>query len=120
MAGEIIPAEVHPKGWGREVWVVNNSKYCGKIMHLNAGKQCSIHYHKVKDETFHVLSGMLELHLFKGGYPEEQSVVVMKQGDTVHIPTGLVHRFRGIEDSMILEISTQHFEEDSYRHLKGD
>ena len=39
----------------------------------------------------------------------------MVTGDSVHIPPRLKHRFTGVEDSKIIEISTQHFEDDSYR-----
>ena len=49
--------EIHPKGWGRELWIANSELYCGKILELNEDKRCSIHYHKLKDETFYILSG---------------------------------------------------------------
>ena len=49
--------EIHPKGWGHEKWIVNTDKYCGKILFFEEGKQCSWHYHKLKDETFYVQSG---------------------------------------------------------------
>ena len=45
---------------------------------------------------------------------------VMKPGDSLEISPGLVHRFSGIADSEIVEFSTQHFEEDSYRIEKGE
>ena len=45
--------EIHKKGWGYENWLVNTELYCGKILHFNHGKQCSLHYHKIKDETFY-------------------------------------------------------------------
>lgn len=112
--------EVHPKGWGRELWIVNSDLYCGKIMELDKGKRCSIHYHKIKDETFHILSGSVQINLFPDGYPGEPKVLFMKPRESVHIPQMLIHQFIGIEDSKILEISTKHFEEDSYRLLKGD
>ena len=51
--------EIHPKGWGHEKWIVNEEKYCGKILFFEAGKRCSWHYHKIKDETFYVQSGEL-------------------------------------------------------------
>ena len=33
--------ERHEKGWGYELWIVNNNLYCGKILHFNNGKKCS-------------------------------------------------------------------------------
>ena len=38
------------KGWGRETWLHNDEKYCGKILFFNAGKKCSLHYHKLKSK----------------------------------------------------------------------
>lgn len=25
------------KGWGWEIWIVNKSEYCGKLLHMNEG-----------------------------------------------------------------------------------
>ena len=44
------------KVWGREEWIVNNEKYCGKKLILKKGYSCSMHHHKIKDETFYILS----------------------------------------------------------------
>lgn len=115
--------ERHEKGWGYEEWITNNEKYCGKILHFNKGKQCSIHYHKIKDETFYLLGGRFELLLSDS--PEEYekgniSRVIMASRETVHLWPGRVHQMTALEDSDLLEISTQHFEEDSYRLVKGD
>ena len=30
-----------PKGWGYEKWIVNNDKYCGKLLFFNKGKKKS-------------------------------------------------------------------------------
>ena len=111
---------IHPKGWGRELWIANNELYCSKILEVNKGKKCSIHYHKIKDETFCILDGVVEMRIWEDGYPGEQTTIIMRKDDTLHIPVGLPHQFFGIENSKILEVSTQHFEEDSYRYVRGD
>ena len=41
--------------------------------------------------------------------------VDMDVGSVEHIKPEMYHSFIGVEDSEILEISTQHFEDDSYR-----
>ena len=97
-----------PKIWGYEKWMENNDKYCSKILSLNKGYQCSLHYHKEKDETFLIKSGHVRLEM-------GDEVIHMREGNFVRIPPGTKHRFTGIEDSMILEISTHHDEADSYR-----
>jgi hypothetical protein len=48
------PVNVVPKTWGREVWIVNNETYCGKILYITAGKTGSLHYHRHKTETFYL------------------------------------------------------------------
>ncbi len=109
-----------PKGWGHELWLANKPAYCGKLLVVKKGKQCSWHYHKLKDETFYLQSGKILLT-----YGMDDSMVSSKQrvlepGMCIHIPPGLRHRFFGQEDSVIIEISTKHFEEDSIRVIKGD
>lgn len=109
-----------PKGWGFEKWLVNNEKYCGKLLYFVKGKKCSWHYHKIKDEVFFIQSGKL---LVK--YGTEQDItkaneIILERGDTFHVKTGLVHQMLALEDTELFEFSTQHFDEDSYRVEKGD
>lgn len=129
-AGQQIVA----KTWGYEEWIVNFDKYCGKILHLNKNHFCSFHAHKLKEETFHVLYGKVGLVYCSeprvsngeidftdyGNDIDDLSFpkwITMHPGMSFHIPIGLYHRFYGLENSKILEISTQHFESDSYRAL---
>jgi len=100
--------EVHEKGWGEEHWIANNSLYCGKILKLNQAYRCSMHYHKIKDETFHILSGQVFMECGNQSF-------VMRIGDSIDVSVGKRHRFTGLASSEILEVSTQHFENDSYR-----
>jgi mannose-6-phosphate isomerase-like protein (cupin superfamily) len=112
--------KIVPKGWGYEKWIVNNEKYCGKLLRIVKGKKLSWHFHKIKDEVMYVQSGSIRIHY---GYDENISkskIVDLNAGDSFHIPTGLIHRITAHEDSDIFEFSTQHFDEDSYRIEKGD
>src|SRR5216684_4232866 len=54
------------KVWGSEQWLRNDDKYCMKILTLKAGYQSSLHMHKVKVETFLVVSGAVKLEVIKG------------------------------------------------------
>jgi len=98
---------VVPKEWGEEHWIVNRG-YCGKKLILRRGFRCSLHLHPVKDETFHVDRGAVFLELAGEGH-------VLRAGDTRHIPTGTPHRFTGLEESVILEFSTHHDDDDVVR-----
>ena len=96
------------KVWGYEIWMVNSEKYCGKILNLKKGYRCSLHQHFIKDETFYILEGKVLMQIV-------DVIKTMNVNESVHIPPRTIHRFTGLEDSKIIEISTQHFEEDSYR-----
>lgn len=112
--------EFVPKGWGYEKWIVNNEMYCGKLLFFKKGKRCSWHYHKLKDETFYLQSGLISLY---HGFDEDLSVAeitVLTEGSKFHIPVGLKHQMVALEDSVLFEFSTQHFDSDSYRVIKGD
>jgi rfaE bifunctional protein kinase chain/domain len=100
--------EIVPKLWGYEKWIENNDNYCSKLLSLNKGYQCSLHYHKVKDETFIVTKGHVRLEV-------EDKVYHLQEGGFMRIPPGTKHRFTGIEDSLIIEVSTHHEDSDSYR-----
>lgn len=98
---------IMPKLWGHEEWIVN-SEYCGKKLVLNEGFCCSLHYHKIKDETFYIASG-------KVGFQLNDEHFILTPGDSLLISPGTKHRFYGLENSEIFEFSTHHMEDDSYR-----
>lgn len=109
-----------PKGWGFERWITNNEKYCGKLLFVAKGKKLSWHYHKIKDEVMYLQSGFIKIQF---GWDEDinkAELVLLHPGESFHIPTGLIHRIEGIEDSNVFEFSTQHFDSDSYRLISGD
>ena len=105
------------KGWGYELWIHNDEKYCGKLLFFSKGKKCSLHYHKLKHETFYVQSGSLKCTFIYGDNTEN---VMFSPGDVKEIHPGLIHQMEAIEDTVMFEFSTQHFDEDSYRLQKGD
>ena len=121
VSGDIkIDIKFVPKGWGFEKWIVNNEEYCGKLLYLVKGKKCSWHFHKLKDEVFYVQSGRV---LVK--YSDEDDIgaameLILGPGDNFHVYRGLRHRMIALEDSEIFEFSTQHFDEDSHRLIRGD
>ena len=109
-----------PKGWGFEKWIVNNQEYCGKLLYFVKGKRCSWHYHKLKDETFYVQSGSILLKYYDKDDIAHAHDIILKKGDKFHIYRGLRHQMLALEDTELFEFSTEHFDEDSYRVIKGD
>ena len=106
-------AETIQKVWGLEELCVNNEKYCAKLLHLHRDYQCSVHFHKEKDETFYIMEGKV---LMEVGTEEPY---VMHPGDSVRIRPGVSHRFTGVTCAIILEVSTTDKKEDSYRSTQS-
>lgn len=113
-------SKIVPKGWGHEVWIVNKQEYCGKLLFIKEGKQCSWHYHKVKDETFYLQSGKILLKFSESDDRDSSEEVILSPGDSFYIPIGLRHQMFALEDSELFEFSTQHFDNDSNRVILGD
>jgi quercetin dioxygenase-like cupin family protein len=113
------PIKDVPKGWGGEIWIVNNKEYCGKILKFNKGSKFSMHYHIEKEETFFVSKGKLLLKSINLQNADEYFNEI-NAGDVVDIPRFAPHQLTALEDSEIIEFSTHHEDSDSYRIAKGD
>jgi len=46
--------------------------------------------------------------------------LILNPGDKFYVYPGLRHQMLALEDSELFEFSTEHFDEDSYRVIKGD
>ena len=114
------PIHIEPKGWGREVWIANSPLYCGKILEIRRGKRCSLHYHKLKTESFFLRSGRLRIRVKQTSGDETIEEFEMEAGQCMDVPPGLVHQMEALEDAELFEFSTQHFNSDSHRLEKGD
>ena len=109
-----------PKGWGFEKWIHNSDKYCGKLLYFAKGRKCSWHFHKIKDEVFYIQSGKIIVRYSDGNDLSKAKEIILSPGDNFHIYTGLRHQMEAVEDTELFEFSTQHFDSDSYRIVKGD
>jgi quercetin dioxygenase-like cupin family protein len=112
--GLIMPVDMNyvPKRWGWELWIWNNEKYCGKKLFIKQGHHLSYHSHKLKDEVLYVESGRI---IFTHNLNEEIESLEMPAGYAFHVSPGVTHQMQALEDTILLEFSTQHFDEDSYR-----
>tara|TARA_Y100000592_G_C5361940_1_gene264112 strand:+ start:379 stop:726 length:348 start_codon:yes stop_codon:yes gene_type:complete len=109
-----------PKGWGFEKWIVNCDEYCGKLLYMVKDRRCSWHYHIKKDEVFYIQSGKLLVKYSDHDDLELAEEIILGPGDNFHVYRGLRHQMIAIEDTELFEFSTQHFDSDSYRIIKGD
>ncbi|MBI5804233.1 cupin domain-containing protein [Candidatus Pacearchaeota archaeon] len=100
------------KVWGSEEWIVNNERYCGKILNLKKGFQSSLHHHKNKHETFYILKGKVLIEV-------EGNEKIMNAGDVQLLEPNTKHRFTPLVDSKIIEFSTHHDDKDTYRDIES-
>lgn len=99
------------KVWGSEQWYVNTDKYCLKHLYLKSGYRCSTHHHKIKDETFVLISGHALLCLKNTSF----NPFLMEHNIAYHVAPETWHYFAGLSDAVIVEVSTHHDDKDSYR-----
>ena len=115
-----LPMTHVDKGWGWERWIVNCEEYCGKLLFFEKGKRGSWHYHKLQDEVFYLHSGKLLVKYSEDDDLEAANEIVLSAGKNFHVYRGLRHQMLALEDTELFEFSTQHFDSDSYRIIKGD
>lgn len=115
-----LPIKYVDKGWGFEHWIVNKEEYCGKLLFFEKGKRCSWHYHKIKDEVFYLQSGKMLIKYSDKDSLEGATELILGSGENFYVYPGLRHQMIALENSELFEFSTQHFDSDSYRIVKGD
>ena len=108
----------HTHIWGAEEWIINTDQYCGKLLWIKSGFQSSLHYHKIKTETFLCLRGTVLVEYYPKGTEHKKEITVLKgwARDAIHLPNGVPHRFMAkSEDALVVEFSTYHSDEDVVR-----
>jgi mannose-6-phosphate isomerase len=92
------------KPWGEERIFAETVRYAGKLILIRAGESLSYQVHNHKDETVHVLNGVLGLQAERDG---RRIDLKLSPGETFHIPPGTKHRmFAEDTDCLLVEVST--------------
>ena len=107
------------KKWGSELIIHNDDDYCGKLLKFNKGGKFSMHFHMQKKETWYVKEGEFILR-----YIDTENATTHTErigvNTIVEIYPGDPHQLIALTEGLIFEISTEHFDTDSYRIEKGD
>jgi len=103
-----------PKGWGHEIIFENNELYCGKLLVFKKDCNFSMHYHLIKDETWYVQEGEF-LYRWIDTETGEVHENKLRKGDSVRQFPGQPHQVMALTDGILFEVSTEHFDSDSYR-----
>jgi mannose-6-phosphate isomerase-like protein (cupin superfamily) len=99
-----VAVERIEKPWGYEIVFAHSERYAGKVIFVRAGEQLSLQFHRTKDETVYVQSGRIELEIGDPGGTLDTEVV--GPGHAFRLRPGVVHRWRALEDAVVIEAST--------------
>ncbi len=97
----------HFRQFGAIIINVINREYCKKLIIVLPGQKHPLHIHKVKEETFQLLYGDLQVEMSDGVHP-------MKAGDIQTVLRGEKHAFSSLNGAIFEEVSTTHVKNDSY------
>jgi len=98
------------KPWGYELIWAEADHYVGKVLFVKAGESLSLQFHRVKDESWLVQEGRAKLELGSAGDPVLKQEVI-GAGATFRFRPGTVHRVTALEDTTIVEVSTNHLDD---------
>jgi mannose-6-phosphate isomerase-like protein (cupin superfamily) len=110
-------SKVVKKGWGLEIHFVNNDKYCLKYLIFFKGRKFSLHVHAVKQELWFCSWGSFNCTIIDDS---GLSIFKFSAGDKIELKPGIIHMIEATTNSIITEVSTTDYPEDSIRFLKGD
>jgi mannose-6-phosphate isomerase len=98
------------KPWGYELIWAEADDYVGKVLFVKAGESLSLQFHRVKDESWLVQQGRAKLELGSAG-DAMLAQEVIGAGATFRFRPGTVHRLTALEDTTIVEVSTNHLDD---------
>ena len=92
------------KPWGKEELLSLTNNYAMKRITIQAGHRLSLQYHKQKEETIYVVSGIL----LNWHSDDDDDYLVIKEGEMYHCPPNTVHRFGAdaTQDVILIECSS--------------
>ena len=96
--------------WGFFHQFTKNEHCTVKIISIKKGQSMHYQYHKYRSEQWYVISGRIAVT--KG---IETSILIPNTSVTIQV--GEKHKMEGIDDSVVLEISRGHFDEQDIVHL---
>ena len=103
--GWVDRVRIVPKPWGHEeIFALVEGRFCGKVLHVNAGEALSLQYHERKEEVIAVQSGRCRMQV--GAHESAMEAHDLGPGDSVHLPAGARHRVEALTDVVLLEVST--------------
>lgn len=117
-----VPEQTIEKEWGWEYILpsrpVHGNNYTTKIMEVKPGFKCSLHIHRLKNESFVLVQGAMEVELYAPDSTKHTTVLAEPMSSVV-VPLCTPHTFSVPADqefnTIFIESSTEDDPEDSYR-----
>ena len=109
---KLVPTDHRDKYWGEIESIISRENYAAKRMVVKKSGAASLEYHCRKLETYFIHSGKLLLRNRAGR--GEDRFFTLEAGSAVLTPPGLMHQRGGLEDTVIIEISTKDEDSDSF------
>lgn len=109
------------KLWGSESILNNDEDFCAKLLFLNQGFQCSLHYHPRKREIFICVAGKVKLEVqpfYKTSVDsfDVTKTVYLQPYQHFMLERGIPHRFTALTPTaVIVEASSFHSDDDVVR-----
>ena len=115
--GYLFNFDIINKSWGFEKIFINTDLYCMKELNIYEGCSTSIHYHKIKHETFYVVQGSANISLYKqdGTFKETYT---LREKESFCIQPNTIHSIENVsfgKTLILLESSTQDKQSDNIR-----
>lgn len=85
---------------------VIQSDYCKFIVVMIEGQSYPVHYHRIKDESYFMLYGDLEVTI-------EEETSRLEKGDLISVPRRFTHSFATEHGCVFEEVSTAYLNNDS-------
>ena len=108
MTYAVSPRRVE-KPWGWELVWAEADDFVGKLLFVKAGESLSLQYHELKDEAWLVQDGRATLQVGEVG--GELETFEIAPGDAYRFRPRTVHRVTAIEDTLVIEVSTNHLDD---------
>ncbi len=90
------------KNWGYTTEFFRNAIVSAHHLEVNKGGFCSEHRHQHKFNLFYVISGKLEVTIWRS--PQTKDVTIIEAGQATAVSPGDYHMFRGLEKTEAIEV----------------
>lgn len=99
------------KVWGNTQSIFNKNNVEIHRIEIKKGGYCSKHKHNYKYNAFIVLSGVIEVDIWKNDYDLVDKTIVQK-GEMTTVKPQEFHKFKCIKEAVVLEIYWVELKED--------